>query len=89
MERENWRKLSTGEYLVRTQAGFKHALRHYMAAQWMNDHYAEQLEGYPKKYPSICRFSDSVDTAQFWVTCIPINEHRQQLHARIDELEGD
>lgn len=89
MKRENWRKLSTGEYLVRTQAGFKHATKDYMTAQWMNDHCAQQLEGYPKKYPSICRFGDSIETVQFWVTCTPINEYRQRLQARIDELEGD
>lgn len=89
MTRENWRRLSTGEYLVRTQAGFKQALRHYMTAQWMNEHHAEQLEGYPKKYPSICRFGDSLETVQFWVTCTPINEYRLQLQARLAELEDD
>jgi hypothetical protein len=46
----NWEILAVGAYVVRTQAGFKHAIRHFV----QKEEYT--LDGYPRSYPSVVRF---------------------------------
>lgn len=49
----NFEHLGGGHYTVRTQAGFKQALRHYHAP------YGEEADvrGYPSSYPSLIHIS--------------------------------
>lgn len=48
----NFEHLGGGHYTVRTQAGFKQALRHFHAP-----YDAEDVRGYPSSYPSLIHIS--------------------------------
>lgn len=47
----NWQHLSGSFYMVRTQAGFRNALRHYLEGEGLD------CRGYPRTYPAMVCFS--------------------------------
>jgi hypothetical protein len=53
--RQNFKPISSSIYSVRTQAGFKQAVKHYVGC----DSIKSEVSGFPKKYPSIVIFSDA------------------------------
>ncbi len=63
---ENWHHLGGGFYLVRTQAGFRQAARHYLLDPADREHLTgrqeaneliEDVAGFPTSYPAVCAFS--------------------------------
>lgn len=90
--RPNWRYLGGGLYLVRTQAGFKQALK-----SWLEEHeyhydgvtYRE-FNGYPKSYPSVVSFEyDYHRSGRKEAYCQPLHEYADSLRARLADLEAD
>lgn len=66
----NYVKISPGIYLVRTQAGFRNALKNEFAAdfgdwKWM---IANRLNGFPRSYPSIVSLSVGYN-GDTWFQC--------------------
>jgi hypothetical protein len=51
--RENWKHISGGFYTVRTQAGFRQAVRHFAGA--MDGEY--EIKGFPNEYPALVSLS--------------------------------
>lgn len=83
----NMKHLGMNKYLVRTQAGFKQAIKHYDPAQVL--HISEQYSfSYPKKYPSVVEFGSWYAGCDYlWSRCTPIAEYRQYLSNLLDALE--
>lgn len=85
--RSNWRRLSNGHYLVRTQAGFNHALRDYFEGYLLRD--LRDVVGYPKVYPSVVHlvYHDGRHEAQ--AHCTPINQYKAELAALVADLADE
>ena len=82
----NMHRVASGVYIVRTQAGFKRALKIYLG-----ESYSEMkgdLEGFPKEYPSIVFFSTLYRGCHYpSARCIPLKELRAALH--VADPQGD
>jgi hypothetical protein len=64
-------------YIVRTQAGFRQALRH-----WDNEKPGLPIEGFPKSYPSLVSFSNGYRGYLFVeVNCV----HLKTLRVALDK----
>ena len=88
MTKENMRVLSNGSYLVRTQAGFNKAIKHWLDD---NDHlYRPSWFNYPKKYPSVVRLWEYYQGYHGYnCTCTPLNEYKSNLKNLLEELERE
>lgn len=72
MTRPNYKQITYGVYVVRTQAGFKQALKHF-------DAYSH-VEGFPTSYPSVVFISDNYHGYHYTeVKCIHVNKMRDML----------
>lgn len=83
----NMKYLGGNKYVVRTQAGFKQAIKHYDPVKelYVSDQYGFT---YPKKYPSIVEFGSWYAGCDYlWSRCTPIAEYRQYLSNLLDKLE--
>lgn len=69
--------LGGGLYIVRTQAGFNQALRHFHAPDS-----AEDVRGYPTAYPSMVHLA-SVYNGNIYTRaeCFPLNEIKAAIEA--------
>ena len=87
MSRPNWRYAGNGYFLVRTQAGFKQALKHFVG---QNDFSLTQLEGFPRAYPSVVRFSWAYRGCDYvQAHCVPLDRFKQQMQALLDDLQKE
>lgn len=83
----NMRKISSGYYLVRTQAGFKKAIKSYnpdlhQSTSWGFD--------YPKSYPSVVSFGERYAGGWYLtVKVYPLEDFRNNLNKILGELEGE
>jgi len=69
---ENMQHIKGGFYLVRTQAGFRQAFKHY---EQEGDIKPSEVHGWPKKYPSLVVFSEGYAGYTFIrAQCIHINK---------------
>jgi len=50
---ENWKHISGGFYVVRTEAGLRHACKHFAGAL-AHEH---EIKGFPNKYPALIALS--------------------------------
>lgn len=76
MNKENYTRIQSGLYIVRTQAGFKQAFRGCTCATSPEEFQKEldRLEGYPKSYPSLVAFSKEYRGYHYTVAnCVAIN----------------
>ena len=89
INRANMRILDTGGYLVRTQAGFKKAVKHWLLENDFDHTDISDVEGYPKKYPSVVRIQYIRGFCVVNASCCPLNKHIKQLKMRISELSND
>lgn len=87
----NWRALDSGRYMVRTQAGLKQALKHWLVLHdYQYDIRRQDFRGYPKQYPAVVWFSwdyhrsNSKDV--FWLS---LNDYADRLRADLADLEPD
>ncbi len=88
--RPNFRHLSGALYVVRTQAGFNQAFKHRFPQEDEYDPKPSDVQGYPKVYPSVVRFS--MQYQGYWqptATCTPLNIYRQQLKNLLTQLKGE
>lgn len=85
---ENFRRLRSGYYLVRTQAGFKQAIKHWLeVTEYGYSITWREFEGYPTAYPSVVRFEyDHMRTNRKLAHCVPLNEYADDLRAQLAEL---
>jgi len=80
-DRPNYEKLKSWLYIVRTQAGFRQAVKEYSGPDFDMGY----LRGFPQSYPALVMFSDGYEGYHFTeASCIPINE----LTAKIAEHEA-
>ena len=78
MARENWRHIGANIYLVRTQAGFNQAIKHFTTG---SDFRAEVF-GYPRKYPSLVALSDYYHGAtDVRAQCVHVNRVIEAIQA--------
>lgn len=86
-ELSNWTALPNGAYLVRTQAGVKHALRDFRSRCGLDDD--ERLHGkLPRRYPCVLTLNDHEYGIS--VQCCHLNRYHseiQQLLRRLEELD--
>lgn len=74
-DRTNWTYVGNGFYLVRTQAGFKQAAKHFYGRNEETNKALKEMKDYPTKYPSVCTFSMSyVGYTYISALCIPVNK---------------
>lgn len=85
--RPNWRRLNNGLYLVRTQAGFRHALHDYFNEYQLNA--MRPIVGYPKVYPSVVRLTYLHGWNEPQAHCTPINEYKAELAALVADLADE
>lgn len=85
----NWRRLETGGYVVRTQAGFNQARKDWYQCNGYDDWNPNNAEGYPTKYPSVVQLRYEFGPDRVYATCTPINDHKAYLAARQAELADD
>lgn len=73
----NWTHIKSSFYLVRTQAGFRQALKHF---QGENGDDAE-CRNYPKTYPAVVSFSWGYNGSIYTLAnIVHVNEMRAALH---------
>lgn len=78
---ENVKRLSAGEYIVWTQAGFRKALRE------MQGEDAYQVVGYPTVYPCVVSFSFEYRGYHYWqVHCVPLYKAIRSARLYLDLL---
>jgi hypothetical protein len=85
--RPNWRRLANGHYLVRTQAGFNHALRDYFNEYQLRK--VSDIDGYPMVYPSVVRFNFLHGWNRPQAACTPLREYLAQLSDLMSDLALD
>lgn len=79
--RPNYKKLPNGEFLVRTQAGYRKAVRDFFGDL------TSIPPNYPKSYPSVVKFWEELDyRACRWVH---LNIYKVKLQAILKELENE
>lgn len=90
-QRTNWRQLDSGHYLVRTQAGYKQALKHWIRAMdWEGELKCREFRGYPKSYPSVVSFSwDYHRSNERRAHSTPLASYASNLRASLADLEPD
>lgn len=75
----NMRHLSGGFYIVRTQAGFRQAYKHFESGDIKRPY---GLVGYPITYPSLVAFSHDYNGSTFVLAdCIPIEDVTSHLES--------
>ncbi len=75
----NWHRLFGSYYVVRTQAGFEHALTHY-SSDWSRAEALHNLVGYPKSYPSLVHFHTGYSGYHYIVAdCHHVNKLKEAL----------
>lgn len=87
--RPNWRRLETGGYLVRTQAGWRQARKDWYEQNGYADWNPENATGYPVVYPSVVTLVYQYGPDCVHATCTPINDHKAYLAARLADLADD
>ncbi|QRE00051.1 hypothetical protein [Burkholderia phage BCSR5] len=71
----NWKHVHGNFYVVRTQAGFAQAIKHY----WGEDDKPE-VHGYPRSYPSLVCFSNGYNGSIFvQASCVHVTQMREAL----------
>ena len=80
----NFESLDDSFYLVRTQAGFKQALRNEFADRFSEKGFNEMIKHhvreYPKSYPCIVSLTWGYNGADFFdCSCIHVNKLKQVL----------
>jgi hypothetical protein len=94
-KRINWRRLSNGTYLVRTQAGFRQAIKHKhaQAGEDFPGWSKVKVLDWPDMYPSVCRISVASTfydgQTHVTVTAAPLDAYRRETQRLLDELEGE
>lgn len=82
----NIKVLGNDLYLVRTQAGFNQAIKH-----WIGDDdylYRSDNFNFPKRYPSIVKFYSYYQGYHGYnCNCTPLNEYKQHLNNLLKEME--
>lgn len=79
----NMVKVGQGFYIVKTPAGFRKAAKHGWdgpphADTWKDEF--EMMQGYPKEYPSLVRFTDGYFGYHFIrALCIPVSKIERAL----------
>lgn len=77
-ELPNMHRVSSGVYIVRTQAGFRKALKTYLGED--NKEQRKDLVGYPSSYPSMVFFYMDYRGYHYPVArCVPLNDLRAAL----------
>lgn len=91
INRPNVRRLKTGEYLVRTQAGYRKAIRNYFKEiHETSDFELSHLTDYPKAYPAICRFGfHYVGFHQPIVKIVGLNDYVSGLQDLLNDIKED
>lgn len=83
----NWRRLANGHYLVRTQAGFRQAMRDYFNEYQL--HKVSNIVGYPKAYPSVVRFNFLYGWNEPQAHCTPLELYKAELSALLADLADE
>lgn len=85
--RDNMRRLTNGSYLVRSEAGFRRAIKDYFAEHQLK--HVSQIDGYPTAYPSIVsfKFLRAWNTPQ--AVCMHVNAYVQRLKDLLRDLESE
>ena len=86
-ELPNVRQLSNGCYLVRTQAGFKRAIKAYFNEYQLSR--PRDIVGYPKVYPSVVRLRFLHGWNEAQAHCTPLDEYRTSLDDLLTDLSGE
>lgn len=75
VESDNMVRISQGMYVVRTQAGFRKALKAYRRYHEVESPISE-IKGYPKEYPSLVMFGFTYGSVgpQVSARCIPVSK---------------
>lgn len=72
----NFEYIGNGFYIVRTQAGFVQASRHFIG----EDYKKNIVDGYPKKYPSVVTFAQRYNgLIRYTANCIPFRQLRADM----------
>jgi hypothetical protein len=75
----NFTKIGHGFYVVRTQAGFKQAIKHYVGADEYSE-WKDDIEGHPDSYPSVVHLSIGYRGDNYVrASCMHVNEFRKGL----------
>lgn len=75
----NYERIARGVYVVRTQAGFRNAVKEFANPEDTKRMFQE-MEGYPKSYPSlICLAFEYRGYHYVRVTAVPLNEVKEVL----------
>lgn len=85
----NMRYLGGNRYLVRTQAGFKKAIKHYDPDK---QYWVSESRGftYPLEYPSVVFIGYWYSGGDYLYTeCTPLKEYKQALFDMLDDLKGE
>lgn len=81
---ENMYYVSHGQYVVRTQAGFKRAVKDFLKAEG----YDFKVCGYPEKYPSYVEFTFEYNgTHQYRAKCTPLSQALERAREKVSRLE--
>ena len=86
-QRQNYRRLANGNYLVRTQAGFKKAMRDYFNEYQL--HKVSDIEGYPTAYPSVVRFNFLHGWNAPQAYCTPLDKYLAGLRELLADLADE
>ena len=87
---ENMRRLSGGRFLVRTQAGFRKAVKLHFEEEGVPENRVQDVSGYPKCYPSVVElYYDYMRTEGHYAYCTPLNRYREDLLEKLKEVENE
>ena len=86
-EKPNMRKLANGTYVVRTQAGFRRAIKDYFDEYELRS--VSEIDGYPTAYPSVVRFNFLHGWNKPQAFCTPLNKYLQHLKGIVSDLENE
>jgi hypothetical protein len=79
--RENWRHIGNNVYVVRTQAGFNQAIKHFWGPLCKGERRPETF-GYPRKYPSLVALSVYYHGGNdVRAQCVPVNKVLEEIQA--------
>lgn len=89
--RPNVKHLTSGAYLVRTQAGFRKAAMHFFNVLHSEDSFVpSDLKVFPSKYPSVCFFECGYDGLLIpEATIVPLKTYKDSLNMLLNELKGE
>lgn len=83
----NMRRLSNGAYLVRSQAGFRKALKDFFEEHQLPR--MREIDGYPKSYPSVVTLSFVYGWNEAKARCVPINRYVDWLKELVADLDKE